>query len=369
MVQDPSKFFPRVQIGTYFLFRSLYFNKNEGILLSFSQFLSSSPTCSASSHNCIGDSRFKHYCPNHKSICFLSCDPNEENQLANRYHDQDFPLLSAYLSYPYALTYEGAILFWSDEISCFLSDFLDFSKYVVEFVKDSTLFIPLTRLANCLELLLSSLPAGSKAFSIVSNLSCILKVLTEPGDSKEKIRSVTNFLSNVKKILFSSLVLNEAQEFSGFYFSTFCIDSHKYCQSLLSLEKNCAMVMRSVKEAIYSDLHSLRYIEETNRIGSKMLVDLIMFFARHLDSFSKEYKRLFPSSDLVEQIGRGVASMSEPRVLDTELASFLKAFDNSFTKHYKQYSRIILGKRKTFPKSIIRKFKNKKFLFAHEGRI
>ena len=190
--------------------------------------------------------------------------------------------LSAYICYPFPLTYEGTILFLADEISCFCSDLFDFYTFVKHNEENINAFIPLTKLNNSIAIV-KTIYNGNP---IIGMLEKYVDLLC--GAKKYDKTVISSIIKNIRNILVNSVIENNNVHKSGDI--AICFDNHE-CKPLLSLSSNMMQIIQIIKNSIYQDLHTMEKIKTDNLEGKDIISSLINYYYLNFEDFLIDFKR------------------------------------------------------------------------------
>lgn len=193
--------------------------------------------------------------------------------------------LSLYLNYPYPLTLQGTVLYWADEISCFCSDLKDMFVFLKKYENKLSDVIPLSKIVAELSLLETTYPKNQLLLLVQDYCNLLIdnKMSFEKSYEEVKIK-----IKNIKNLLVSSIDITcELNNEISLNFSE--IDG---CLPLFSLKKDDLLVWKSIKKAIYQDVHSISYIKRTNKIGKKCIDALVKHYTNNFSDLVKDARDL-----------------------------------------------------------------------------
>ena len=242
-----------------------------------------------SRNNLIVNRKICHLCAGDRKICYFA------DKVIDERHK-----LSSYLSYPYALTIEGTVLYWADEISCFISDLKDALIFLHKYEKDVKRLISMNMIKSELALIETELGNSfflNKMKEYVDLVDCIDMSLDR------KIEKGNFLLNELKKYLINSLDIKDLDK------SFVAIKTvNGKCEPRFSLPVNTLKMLARVKKGIYKDIHDIQYIKKTNQVGKNIINSLLMFYCRNFDAFLTDYcqinrveKKIF-SEELAEAV-------------------------------------------------------------------
>ena len=262
--------------------------------------------CKFKSLNHIVDFNYCHLCLNAENKNCKLCVNTNLNEF----------LLSKYICYPYALTYEGAILYLADEISCFCSDLVDFSNYVMKNEKEISLFIPFAKINNAVSIIKTLYPNNEVTLLLQQYID-----LFSNGKSLDN-GTVTSIADKIKEEMVKTVkTTQKAINIDNIYISFDQKDS--FCQPLLTIDESCLKILEIIKNAIYQDLHSIPRIKNNNKTGQKKITKLINYYCDHLTVFFDEYRNTYKDS-LFKRL-----SMSIARVIKKDYKEVFKHIVNN----------------------------------------
>lgn len=218
-----------------------------------------------------------------RNICFV-CDRHDICFFTENVKNKN-EILSCYLKYPYPLTFEGTILRWADEISCFIGDLRDVAKYVVYYENDVETLIAISRLKSVTSLLESKYPKN-KVFDLVNKY--ISNLENERMASNAKLEGCIKSLLDIETWLINSL--NVQPNTIGNDCPIHLKINASGCNMLFGLNKKNEEVLTRIKNAIYTDVHNIKYIKKTNDVGRKILRFLVFYYMRRFDIFVIDYE-------------------------------------------------------------------------------
>ncbi len=207
------------------------------------------------------------YCKNLKKNCY-------KQNLANK----DFHI-SQYLYYSSPLTVEGTVLYWADEISCFISDFFDFLKYIVKYEKNISNSILVSSVTKNIRILQTINPNN---FLLKSIIECI-ELAKDNDELGKKIIKISNKLDVIKTNLINSLYVDTTILNSG-------IILKENCEKIFTFKnKEDLDIFASIKKSIYNDIHKLKYIDDSNIYGSIAIKVLCKYYSNNFHQFLIDY--------------------------------------------------------------------------------
>lgn len=227
--------------------------------------------------------------------------------------------LSAYICYPYAITYEGAILYWADEISCFCSDLLDFFKFLQNENKHAKGFIPLAKLNSCISVVNAAFPNNKLGDHLSKYKKALYCLVDEPVD----IGYVQGIIQSMKTELTNEVSLNDnVISKDGLHI---CYDGND-CYPLLKLNNAYDKIMKMVKTAIYQDLHSIKFVSDKNKIGKSVIKSLITYYYDNFESFKNDFSESHGNKiSAVNVCANAVEGITKSKYTPDEIKGFFKS--------------------------------------------
>lgn len=227
--------------------------------------------------------------------------------------------LSAYICYPYAVTYEGAILYWADEISCFCSDLLDFFKFLQNENKHAKGFIPLAKLNSCISIANAAFPnnnLGNLLLKYKKALYCLVDDQVDIGYVQDIIKTMKTELTN--EVALNDNVISK----NNIYI---CYDG-KDCYPLLKLNNEYDKIMKMVKNAIYQDLHSITFISDKNKTGKSIIKSLINYYCDNFESFKDDFSKSHGDKlSAVNVCANAIEGITKSKYTSDQIRGFFKS--------------------------------------------
>ena len=298
-----------------YVFRDIGFDKSNFLNDFYNQFVSKK----CSMRIATLPSRITCFSCNTNSLCYFSKKNNNNDKL------------SCYLKYPFPITIEGTVLLWADEISCFISDLHDIFKYILFFEKDSETLIAISRLKAATNWLKSKYPNNK----FVQQLLKYLSLYEENSLTRNVIfEKCIVHLSGLRMFLIKSLKIQKNKTTNKD--SILLRINNDGCQKLFSLNPVNFEIMKTIKNAIYSDIHNIKYISNVNEIGKQALRYLVFFYTKHFGLFLEDCENLgkIKKSAMIETLSNSVYSLlSINERFNISKASFLNGFQKMLSSH------------------------------------
>ena len=247
-----------------YIFRNINFDNSvflEKFLIEFNKL-----KCNKCINDIKGKNHIKH-CKSKSKLC--SCTINNNYKLTD------------YFLYNAPATIEGTILLWADEISCFISDLYDLLKYMVKYEKNVKSSILMTNMVKNLYLINVYHPENS----IVQHINQCLNILLEDRFQTVAIENIKNELNLLQKYLINNLSLKIDYPSKEIILS-------ENCNYLISFKDEDLEIFQQFKKSIYSDIHGMKYIKDTNYYGSIAITLLCKVYYNNFKRFIEDYTKI-----------------------------------------------------------------------------
>ena len=199
---------------------------------------------------------------NKLTICSREQRTNNYCCLVNSCNAKNGGLIARYLLYPYSLTFEGAILYMADEISCLANDIYYYFVFVNNKYKDTnTRHIIKLQVINALNILEAKYQ-GIKKYKVICDIA---RNLIENPEEKTKNKFIQQFVKNIKANKYQ-LIRNI--DSVNVYVSQL---NEKACLPLLTLNDKSQSIFTQIKKAIYGVIHKDQEIDKDNKNGASKL--------------------------------------------------------------------------------------------------
>lgn len=240
--------------------------------------------------------------------------------------------LSCYLRYKFPVTVEGTVLYWADEISCFISDLRDLFKFLTYFEGNLDLLIAFSRLESVVKLLECKY-SNNRLLSLIKKYMLLLK--NKNLTNNNKIEKCLKLLDVIKTHLVSSLRVSSIKNLEK---GQICLKISKDgCHVLFGLNKCNSDVLVRIKNAIYSDVHNITYIHRSNEIGKDILKYLIKLYLNDFKTFLNDSDKIgkIHNKDLIESLVESIYSLLS---IKNRFNESLLVFSKKLTKVIKSNS-------------------------------
>jgi len=188
--------------------------------------------------------------------------------------------LSSYLMYPFPLTIEGTVLYYSDEIACICSDICDFFKILFlrkRAGENIDSLISLTRICSKLNWIESFCEDNL----ILKKINELFELVKTNVFSESIKKNIDLKISLIRDYLVNSLEINENLLGNG----PDSVIINNGCQPIFSLRKDVKFIYSSIKSTIYEDLHSFNEVELWNNFGKECILALVDYFKDRINIF------------------------------------------------------------------------------------
>lgn len=253
--------------------------------------------------------------------------------------------ISCYLRYPFPLTVEGTVLYWADEISCFVGDLRDLFKFLIYFEKDIDMLIAFSKLESAIRLLECKY-SNNRLLSYIKEYTSLLR--NKKLADNDRINKCSEILIRIKTHLVYSLRISSIKKVKK---DQLCLKINKDgCSILFGLNKNNEEIMGKIKNAIYSDVHNIEYIRKTNEVGQNILRYLIKVYLNNFSYFLNDSEKVgkIHNKDLLDSLSKSLYS----------LLSIQTKFNNSLLKFSKKIIKVMKSNSFKISNDSLKRFDN-----------
>lgn len=232
------------------------------------------------------------------SELFLNLYKCEKNGFTIFFKDKQLnrkQAFSSYLTYPFSLTYEGAIVAVADEIASFVTDLSDYIYCLKKTQKtDFDFNIVLKQFERCI--VLSKPGASLKQLDFIEKLETFIDFLKSDNLQKQLESKNKLFLFGDE---LTDYVVGE-EKASQIFESCFVYISDDGCHPLVYIDPEVDEIRKCIKDIVYGFLHQTSVIKKGNRKGELTINHIV----KNLYKNPPYFINLLKDYDLINRVYR-----------------------------------------------------------------